>query len=103
MEDLCKCVICKNEFKSNDENIMPIGLNADRGWITSSKLEYICYKCYQENVYKTRKGNFLVINNEMYYNSEWINWELITDQSDIDYIFNKDYYDISNKFRELNN
>ena len=98
---MCKCVICDKKYDKNDENIMDIGLNSNDGWCESSTLEYICKKCFLKNISQTREGDFLVIKNKMYFSEDGFSWELIRNQSDIDYIFNKEYYDISNKFQKL--
>ena len=98
---MCECEICKKEFLE-DKEINRIRVNEDRGYMQTSKGMDICHKCFEENLIETEKGDFITIDGYLYYSKGYSSWSLLRSKDEIDYIFNKDYYDVLNKFRELN-
>lgn len=93
-----KCHLC-----SKESELFTMHIVEDTGYMIRSYSIFMCYKCYMENLIKTEKGSFIIINNKMYHFDGYANWNLIVWEDDIDKIFNKDYYNVLNKFRELNN
>lgn len=98
---MCNCVICKKEYNKNSEEIISIRLYEDDFFCSRSYSVDVCSKCLEENATLTNKGDFLTINNKMYYcDCLGFSFRLIKCKEEIDYIFNKDYYDVLNKFNK---
>ena len=96
---MCKCIICKKEYKKHSKEIESIRLHEEDSFCSRSYSVELCNKCFGENATFTEKGDFLTINNKMYVCDNFgLSWSLIRQKEEIDYIFNKQYYDVLNKF-----
>jgi hypothetical protein len=92
---MCKCINCNKEKETEK-----IRLHEDDGFMSSSRTEEICSDCFKENIIATEKGYFLKINGKMYHETLFGGWEMIRSKNEIDYIFNKGYYDVLKMFSE---
>ena len=95
------CIICNKE--KQEREIMSIRLNEDDGFCKSSHSEDICCECNEKNSKMTEEGVFLTINNKLYYGDGWSAFTQITSKKDIDYIFNREYYDVLDLFQKCYN
>lgn len=96
---MCKCIICEKEFDSENKELETIRFYEENLFCSHGYSAEICKKCFSENYILTKKAAFLTVNDKMYYrDSLHMSWTLIRSREDIDYIFNREYYDVLNAF-----
>lgn len=96
---MCNCVVCKNQYEKGSNEIESIRLYEEDSFCSRGYSVYLCRNCFNENITLTEKGCFLLLNNKMYVdNNLGTSWKLINSKQEIDYIFNREYYDVLNKF-----